>query len=71
MFKAIIIIYLLMLTHIVSSDKLFKVRLDNNEASNVASVQISDNNNNNNNNSTDQSALISLFEIINNIIIIG
>jgi hypothetical protein len=69
MFKAIIIIYLLMLTHIVSSDKLFKVRLDNNEASNVASVQISDNknNNNNNNNSTDQSGLISLFEIINNL----
>lgn len=63
--KAIIVINLLMLTHIVSSDRLFKVRLDNNEASNVASVKIDDNNN-----STDQSSLISiyLFEIINNII---
>lgn len=63
--KAIIVINLLMLTHIVSSDRLFKVRLDKNEASNVASVKIDDNNN-----STDQSSLISiyLFEIINNII---
>jgi hypothetical protein len=65
--KAIIVINLLMLTHIVSSDRLFKVRLDKNEASNVASVKIDDNNSNN---STDQSSLISiyLFEIINNII---